>query len=194
MKLKTKKLIIEAIFIIGITVVIGLIILGFSGYFDAEFKIYKEESLMKINQTVYDNCVAKYDNNWDIEGTSYTTKVTPKLEDGVVLFEFTENTTMTSLNIGGKIIRVENCIDINLFYEVYEQVEVEKMWFGETEIGKCSVAVILGDERCIKIGIKDLTIDWLDSECECRDYDNDFYKNLICNKYKCGEYFVEVIK
>lgn len=207
---------------------IGLILYLHPYSNDPEFKIIKDKCFMKVNQTVYDNCVAEYDDNWDIEGTSYTTQITPTLENGLILFEFSENSSMSSLNIGGKIIETKNCVNVTLLYEKCERVEVkvEEIEFLTQEKNRsiccdendmCSYPyqepfcegreVVMPIILNITICLSDLTIEWLDENCKCLNTwwdkcliekekcdSSKKYESHNCQNYKCGEYFVEVLK
>ena len=104
--------------------------------------------------------------------------------------------------------------------KVCKQVEVVGMYFlgryinNSQKCGELEVAERWNEStiRCMKrISKQDLTIEWLDENCECLELTckkGDYhalddlcigesgkrYKPNNCEKYKCGEYQVEVIK
>ena len=83
-------------------------------------------------------------------------------------------------------------------FEVCEPVEVDRI---EKNDGEWEFGGVCYDNHCA-ITREDLTIEWLDSECECIQISfptshqgkQEGILNPNYMKYKCGEYFVEVIQ
>ena len=176
-------------FWIALIIVVGITLCYVYLPRQTEFKITKEEC---VNRTITENIVLP------LHLFSYFDRENSPTESELI---------SACLNINGTIHEDERwedkkwdftlyCMieDFTHEKEVCEDVEVERIFDYEWAVNDER------KDRHILIEKDDLTIDWLENNCECGilcspDYEGHVAcKRGICVKYKCGNYYVEVLR
>lgn len=202
--MKNKKKIWGRIFIGFVLLVVifwWLIIMGiFDNFFEPHFKIYKEEcrneTLNPYIESSNQGChLACYEFEYDNLGNclEYCD------ETFVYQKEVCEQVEVDEINLGVYeefVFRDEGTL--SCFNKCYFKGEIDENFSGFVQPKKREEYDIIKYEKKNRaISKQDLTIEWLDGNCEiarctpCEDLD---CKNQECNLYSCGNYIVEVNK